>query len=136
MKRLVTGVDASGCSCVVEETEFTGEPRQDVYRTASNPPPPRPLGTGEYMDLAVPPGLVWWLRSTLSPHAERAMHHTDSVDMTTVIVGHAYLGLGDGEHRLDVGDSVVLTGVDHSMRAGPEGCVLSAVIIGTTPRND
>jgi hypothetical protein len=31
------------------------------------------------------------------------------------------------------GDCVVVTGVGHAWRPGPEGCVMSVVVIGTPP---
>ncbi|MGQ9348086.1 hypothetical protein [Mycolicibacterium gilvum] len=69
----------------------------------------------------------------LGPDSETPMHHTDTLDLETVLSGSVDLVLDDGSHRLEQGDLVVLTGVDHAWRAGPDGCRLSAVLIGTPP---
>jgi quercetin dioxygenase-like cupin family protein len=61
------------------------------------------------------------------------MHHTDTVDFDTVLSGSVELTLGDGMHQLAAGDSVVMTGVDHAWRAGPEGCRLNVMSIGVLP---
>ena len=67
----------------------------------------------------------------LGPGSEAPMHHTDTLDLQTVLSGSVELLLDDGAHRLEQGDLVVLTGVDHAWRAGPDGCRLSAVLVGT-----
>jgi quercetin dioxygenase-like cupin family protein len=65
------------------------------------------------------------------PNAVFSMHHTDSVDFDLLLQGSLELTLGDGIHRLEPGDCVVMTGVDHAWRAGPDGCRLSVTAIGT-----
>jgi hypothetical protein len=136
MRRLVTGVDALGCSCVVEETEFSipisGEP---IYQTDTAPPPVRPPGRGADLDLAVPPGFVRWAFAHFEPgqRGQMHMHHTDTLDLDTIIFGSIDLVLDDGPHRLEAGDCVVITGVDHEWLAGPEGCSWSVVMIGSPP---
>lgn len=67
------------------------------------------------------------------PHAETPIHHTDTLDLETVLDGSVDLILGDGAHQLVAGDMVVMTGVDHSWKAGPQGCRLSAILVGTPP---
>ena len=69
----------------------------------------------------------------LGAGSETPMHHTDTLDLQTVLSGSVELVLDDGAHRLDAGDLVVLAGVDHAWRAGPDGARLSAVLIGTPP---
>ena len=39
--------------------------------------------------------------------------------------------LDDGAHMLEVGDSLMMMGVDHGWRTGPEGCVVSMILLGT-----
>jgi len=39
--------------------------------------------------------------------------------------------LDDGAHRLEPGDTVVVAGVDHAWRAGPDGCTMVNTMIGT-----
>ena len=97
------------------------------------PLPARPDGTGELRDLGVAPGYSQWLISRWAPHEQAASHHTDTLDYDLVLAGTMVITLGDGEHRLEAGDAVVVTGVDHAWRAGPEGCILSVVLFGTSP---
>jgi hypothetical protein len=66
----------------------------------------------------------------LEPNGEAPMHHTDTIDLDTVVSGSIELVLDDGAHAMGVGDCAVVTGVDHAWRAGPEGCVFAAAMIG------
>jgi quercetin dioxygenase-like cupin family protein len=61
------------------------------------------------------------------------MHYTDTVDFDVVLSGSVESILDDGAHLLTVGDSAVVTGVDHGWRAGPEGCRLNLMTIGVSP---
>lgn len=62
------------------------------------------------------------------------MHHTDTIDCNVIVDGQVELLLEDGAHLLGVGDCVVMSGVDHAWRAGAQGCVASAVALGTPAR--
>jgi hypothetical protein len=135
MRQLVTGVDADGCSCVVAEHVI--EPSGDQlnayapFETASSPPLPRPPGKGDFMDLGVPVGIARFLVVQWPPGLQAQMHHTDTVDFDTVLEGSIDLILDDDRHHLEVGDSVVVTGVDHGWESGPSGATMSVVAIGT-----
>src|SRR5215471_18645691 len=137
MRRLITGVDADGRSCVVKETALdqrdAGVDVHSLFRTTSAPPPARPPGRGELRDLGVAPGHVQWLVSHWMPGEEAAMHHTDTVDFDLVVRGTMDLTLDDGVHHLEAGDAVVMTGVDHAWRAGPDGCTMSVLLLGSLP---
>jgi hypothetical protein len=61
------------------------------------------------------------------------MHQTDTLDFDLVVAGSMDLVLDDGPHHLGVNDCVVVTGVDHAWRAGPDGCTLSVFLLGTPP---
>ena len=137
---LITGVDASGRSCVAREREVAfaelveGLHVDALFRTTSGPPGPRPHGRGALVDLGVGPGqcsvAVW----RFDPDSAVEVHHTDSLDVDVVVEGSIDLVLDDGPHPLGPGDSVVVTGVDHAWRAGPDGCVLVATNVGTARR--
>lgn len=105
-----------------------------LYRTTQSPPPVRPEGRGELIDLDVAPGGCLFALHRFEPGAEIGMHYTDTMDFDTVLSGSVELILDDGPHVLTVGDCVVVTGVDHGWRAGSDGCVLTAVNLGRGPR--
>jgi len=136
---VITGVDADGRSCVVSDTDVAldqlapGFAMGIPFATTSSPPPPRAEGTAPLIDQGIAPGLARWMVVELGADSETPMHHTDTLDLQTVLSGSVDLVLDDGVHRLQQGDLVVLTGVDHAWRGGPDGCRLSAVLIGTAP---
>jgi quercetin dioxygenase-like cupin family protein len=69
--------------------------------------------------------------SRFSPGRATAMHTTDTLDYDFVLEGTMILLLGDGtEHLLQAGDAVVIPGVAHAWRAGPDGARLGLVMIG------
>jgi len=139
VRTLITGVDADGKSCVLSKDELTldqlapGFAMGIPFATTTSPPPPRAEGTAPLIDQGIGPGLVRWMFVELGADSETPMHHTDTLDLQTVLSGSVDLILDDGSHRLEQGDLVVLAGVDHAWRGGPEGCRLSAVLIGTPP---
>jgi quercetin dioxygenase-like cupin family protein len=138
---LITGVDASGRSCAAQDGRITpqgagleGILYAVLYATPSLPS----ISTGggrvaDTLDLGVPAGAMRWTAIDYAPGAGFSMHHTDTVDLDVVLSGSVDLILDDGEHPLVPGDSVVVTGVDHAWRAGPEGCRLSIMTIGAPP---
>ena len=143
MRKLVTGVDGAGSSCVVKHVEMPFEPadparpgrtRAEIFATEVGPPPARPAGKGDHPDLGVAPGLVRWQVMRFGPEFAMGMHHTDTVDFDMVLEGSVEIVLDDGAHRLGPGDCVVVTGVDHAWKAGPDGFVMSVTVIGTPPR--
>jgi quercetin dioxygenase-like cupin family protein len=140
MRKLITGVDDSGRSCIVEESDLVLGPAGPpgilsvlLATTSSSPPPPRPLGRSNTNDLGVRPGLVGWFLVEYEPNLDYPSHNTDTVDFDTVLEGSVLIGLDDGDHVLETGDFVVVNGVDHSWKAGPDGCKLSVLSLGTHP---
>ena len=140
MRILVTGVDAQGRSCIVEETAPDVAPFGAggisvtvAAETASCPPPPRPPGHGELVPIVRGPGIARWSFVDFPPEVTTPFHHTDSVDYDVILDGWVDLILDDGAHRLVRGDAVVMNGVDHGWATGDEGCRMSVVVIGTPP---
>jgi quercetin dioxygenase-like cupin family protein len=141
MRKLTTGVDEDGRSRLIElrSLDLVGNPRAPgvqsavVAETASSPPPSRPAGKASTSDLGVKPGLLRWFVVEYEANLEIPMHHTDTVDFDIVLDGSLVLGLDDGEHLLQTDDILIVNGVDHSWRAGPSGCRLSVLSIGTPP---
>jgi hypothetical protein len=139
---LVTGVDASGGSCAAQDDQVTlqGAPGlEDILYSVMYATPTLPsISTGggrgaDTFDLGVAAGAMDWKVIDYAPGMEFSMHHTDTVDFDIVLSGSVDLILDDGGHPLAVGDSVVVTGVDHGWRAGPQGCRLSVISIGVAP---
>jgi hypothetical protein len=137
MRRFITGVkDGKACMVKVIDhdlggTEITGA---DFIDFSVNPPAPRPPGNAGFLDAQLAPGHLKWLTTYFPPNAEfPMMHQTDSIDLHTILSGSIDLILDDGAHRISAGDCVVVAGVDHAWKAGPEGCVSSLVMIGTPP---
>jgi len=139
VRTLITGVDADGRSCVVSKDELALNPVGPgfamgiPYATTTSPPPARAPGAAPLIDQYIEPGIVRWMIVELGPNSETPMHHTDTLDLQTVLSGTVDLVLDDGAHRVEHGDLVVLTGVDHAWKTGAEACRLGAVLIGTPP---
>ena len=136
MRQIVTGVDDHGRSCVVAETvnppagEAVGV--HTVFETAG-PAPPRPAGLSGFVDLHVDVGRTRWIMVQWPPGLTAQMHHTDTLDFDACLAGSIELVLDDGPHRLEAGDCAVVTGVDHGWRAGPDGCTMAVLLLGTPP---
>jgi hypothetical protein len=132
----VTGIDAEGRSCVLQEIDFqpstTGFANAQLYYSESAPPA-RPAGKGRFNDVKVPPGATRWVVVSYPPNLVIDDHHTDTVDFQTCIAGEVVLVLDDGRHPMTVGDCAMLPGNDHGWEAGPEGCVLSLTLLGSPP---
>jgi quercetin dioxygenase-like cupin family protein len=138
MRRLVTGIDDHGRSCVVSDIEVAfglSQPggvvsAEQLFSTEELPPPLGPAGRGDQLDLGVRRGLSWMM-IRWEPGGEWPMHFTDTIDLDVVLDGEIELLLDDGAHRLGPGDSVVVHGVDHAWRVGPEGCTVCVTAIGS-----
>jgi hypothetical protein len=145
MRKLITGVDADGRSCIVDESDVTpgAVPGIDKLTMANlwnldqSPPPPGPRQRGHFGDVRLPPGHVRWMVVDHAPFDDRGpdttaseMHHTNAVDLIVVLEGSTRMILQADERDLGPGDCVVMTGVDHAFRTGPDGCRLLSVAIG------
>jgi quercetin dioxygenase-like cupin family protein len=142
MRLLVTGVDAAGRSCAAQDGPVAlqgdaspGGVLYSVLYAAASAPSINSSGgrVAEFLDLVVPPGSMRWTLIEYAPGAGFYMHHTDTVDFDVVLSGSVELILDDGAHLLTVGNSAVVTGVDHAWRAGPAGCRLNVMTIGVSP---
>jgi hypothetical protein len=137
MRRLVTGVNEAGRSCIVEDSLIVAQEASEghnavsIYTTDSAPPESSVTGNAAFYDLGLPAGFLNWQIVEHKPNMVAPMHETQTVDFDLVLEGSTELGLGDGMHRLEPGDCVVITGVAHSWKAGPTGCRLSVTSIGT-----
>jgi mannose-6-phosphate isomerase-like protein (cupin superfamily) len=147
MRRFVTGVNQAGRSCFVEEGEVVagdlagpGQPEMALlWATGDSPPPPGPAQTGHHTpNLA--PGAVRWLLVDHAPGtadsrsaARERLHHQHALDLLVILSGSTRMVLEDDERELEVGDCVVMNGVDHVSVPGPDGCRMLVVSVGTPP---
>jgi quercetin dioxygenase-like cupin family protein len=137
MRRLVTGLDDHGRSCIVSDVELAFEVRdgergvvavEHLYATDELPPPLQPAGQADKLDMGVARGLSWMI-IRWEPGTEWPPHYTDTIDLDIVLDGTIELVLDDGPHRLESGDSVVMKGVDHVWRVGEDGCTMCVAAI-------
>jgi len=133
----VTGVDESGRSTVTWQGDVDAFLAADTpvrntigeWLAAALPSSPNPP-----YDIDCPPGAIHWRVIRWAGAHESTMHRTDTFDIQTVLHGRAELVLETGSVTLDVGDCVVIPGVEHLWRVGPEGCTLNTILIGVNPR--
>jgi hypothetical protein len=139
---VITGVDASGRSCAVQDgpvklTGFAGF-EGILFSVLYDAPSAQSITSGgraaDTLDLGVPPGALNWKMIDYGPGVSFSMHHTDTVDLDLVVSGTVELILDDGAHPLEAGDTAVVTGVDHSWHTGPDGCRLSVMSIGVSTK--
>jgi hypothetical protein len=141
MKRVVTGLDQHGRSCVISEDVIdTSSGRATglrdrgtlcrVWTTTESPPPIERPRTFELLEGTTVRGGTQWLILAWEPNVTRATVRTNTLDYDTVLEGSCELILETGSVTLAVGDHVVIPGTVHGWRAGPDGVVLSVVLIG------
>jgi quercetin dioxygenase-like cupin family protein len=139
MRGLVTGVNDKGESCVLQDEEVTfaemvpGAGSSTIFETSEVHAPTGRPGPGPFYPLGLNPGQARWMISDFAPGAGIPIHHTDTVGFHIVLSGSADLVLDTAVHALAPGDCVVLTGVDHGWRIGPDGCRFSVVVVGVQP---
>ena len=145
MRVLVTGINPAGRSCVVEEHEVTPAAvggmvglRTARIWSADEGPQPRPQQAGHFVDVKLAPGALRWIVVEHDPHDRGAapttastMHHSDTLDLIVVLEGSTRLVLDDDARELGPGDCVVMTGVDHALEAGADGCRMMSFAVGT-----
>jgi hypothetical protein len=140
MRSLIAGVDDAGRSCIVDEILIEDRDvhregpssRTDVFKLRETPPPPRPPAKASYHETGLAPGDVDICVLQMPANIEHPMHYTDTLNLHTIVEGYLDVLLDDGPHRLNLGDSLVLPGVDHGWRAGPEGCTMTILNLGST----
>jgi quercetin dioxygenase-like cupin family protein len=140
MKLVVVGVDADGRSAVTHVEELPREAPDEGFASEEIWAHPAVAGAfadrprrGEVRQLGFGPGDLSWRLVRYRPGASIGLHRTDTADCDFVMEGQITLGLESGEVRLEAGDLVVLPPLLHAWRAGPQGCVLSAVLFGLQP---
>jgi hypothetical protein len=147
VRLLVLGLDEQGRSCVASETEVAPAPIEglpgvttaSLFSTDQSPPPPCPPGLGTHSPNAIAPGCVHWYIVDHAPArpdertAGTELHHRDAIDLVLMLEGSGDFLLADGAHPVRAGDCIVMAGIDHGLRAGPDGCRMMSFAIGTPP---
>ena len=145
MRVLVTGINAAGRSCIVDEQDVAPAPiaglaglRTARLWSADQDLPARPQQTGHFVNVQLAPGALRWMVVEHDSHdhdgeptTAGTMHHSDTLDLIVVLTGSTRLVLDDDERELGPGDCVVMTGVDHALEAGSDGCRMMSFAIGT-----
>jgi mannose-6-phosphate isomerase-like protein (cupin superfamily) len=148
MRRIVTGVDADGRSCVVEEGEVSPRSFEGIigvrsgalWTTDEHPLPASPRQAGHANDVQLAPGILRWMVVEHDPPVDGKLpevcvelHHQDALELVFIMSGSTRLVLDEDERELAAGDCVVLPGNDHAFETGPAGCQMLVVAIGTLP---
>jgi quercetin dioxygenase-like cupin family protein len=131
MRRIVTGLDDAGRSCVIEETPLGTElGRTTVFQTSESPARVPPHDGHETMDLGGAAGTVDWRVVRFGPEFATEMHVTNTFDFDIVLEGTAELILEDGPHAIGPGDLLAIPGILHGWRAGPAGFTIAILLLG------
>jgi hypothetical protein len=135
----VIGLGDDGRSRVVEVRDLApgvDGPHQTLWHTELVPPElpvPRRGADEPVRAAAVSPTGSRWALVRLAPGQLVELHRTDTLDYDFVVFGEVALVLQDGEILLRAGDAVVIPGLLHSWRPGPDGVLMSAVLLGLPP---
>ena len=135
MHHVVTGLNAEGKSCVISRREIDTDPSTGPFEiiagTDELPPrlPEMLVDQGPAADVGIPQAGTKWLIVKWQPNIDAFFHRTDTLDYDIVLSGQVTLVLEEGEVELHAGDSVVIPGVTHSWRSGPDGGVSATVMV-------
>src|SRR5262245_16864970 len=118
MRFITTGVGPTGSSLIVESRTLEGSARLHV--TPDDSLADRPANMPA-VDARRPPGTASWTIWEVAPDVVVGVHRTDTIDYDTVLRGEIVLVLDDDEVVLRPGDCLMLPGVVHGWRSGPDG---------------
>ena len=137
-RRVVTGLDAEGKSCVVIDGPVPrlSQASNLIWRTAAVP-----ADNAGRADTAAPYAMDMlhdggsnFMLVELPVGMGRFMHATDTIDYLVVIEGRVTLELEAGETALGPGDFIVDRGVIHAWRNdGPDVAVMASVTLPALP---
>lgn len=138
-RRVVTGLDADGRSCVVIDGPI--ERRSPINAALAWRTESLPADNASADDAAVPyatdllhsSGSLFAI-CEFPPGTQAFMHATDTIDYLVVLTGHVTLVLEAGEVALGPHDFVVDRGVIHGWRNdGAQPCVCAVVNLPASP---
>jgi quercetin dioxygenase-like cupin family protein len=136
MRRIVTGLDAGGHSCVVVDSQANESDvsadhvLDDLWSTRFPPQVAGLTALPNRPGSSIAAGTIVWRRSTMPAGRGSAFHSTRTVDCLTVLSGRVTLLLETGEIELTAGDFVVQRNTLHGWRNdGPEPCILVGAMV-------
>lgn len=130
LRRVVTGLDAQGRSCVLFD-----DVAQTVIWSADEAPVDN-SGTADAggMHASFPTTGAQFMFADLPPGMLSPMHATDTIDYTVVVSGEVMLITETGETKLRAGDVFVQRGVVHAWRNDShEPCRMVSVLAAAKP---
>lgn len=137
-RRVVTGLDAEGRSCVIIDGEVPrhGGASALVWRSAAVP-----ADNSGSEDMAAPYAMEMlhdggsnFMLVELPVGMGRFMHATDTLDYLVVLSGRVVLELETEAVTLDPGDFIVDRGVPHAWRNdGPDVAVMASITLPALP---
>ena len=130
MNYLITGVDENGRSCVVRTINASTDAGRTLFRAHETPLSIPPIDAAIRRDLRLAPGAIRWVMLSFEPGQRFEIHASETVDLDIVLAGTIDLVLETGIHALQPGDGAVIAGVSHGWHVGPQGCTMSAVVLG------
>lgn len=140
MKLVLTGEGPGGRSRVEKITDVgeihepKGRASVEIWDAPSFPPilsfeRKQSVDVPEF-DLGAPPGAAKAQYAQMGPDYKSPMHRTHTLDVAVITAGSAELALEDGGVELFPGDTIVMPGVVHAWKAGPNGCVMVGTAYG------
>ncbi|MGE3771353.1 MAG: cupin domain-containing protein [Gammaproteobacteria bacterium] len=139
-RRVVTGLDEHGKSCVISDATLDQLPTYDgppvvIWRTDTYPVDNRGNADGAArFGIETFDSSSFFVLFTAEPGKPSAWHATNSIDYVVVLSGRVMLELETGGVELGAGDLIVDRGVTHSWRAiGDETATLLGAVIRAQP---
>jgi len=137
-RRVVTGVNAQGRSCIKWDSEVEPKPGRPgfgnipMWATRKLPaemteedPNTWDLGT------SIAGGSVFRL-ARYEPGVAERWHRTDSIDYAVCLSGELWMQMEEGEVHLKPGDVVIQRGTMHNwVNRGKEPCVMAFILVAT-----
>ncbi len=144
MQLIITGTDEQGRSTILEIRDPMANPvdstgysrRGEMWATTQQPfelVTPRTTVEQEMIDLELAPGGTKWMMVELAADSVSKYHRTDTLDYDVILSGEVELVLETGAVTMRPGDSVVMSGVLHQWKTGPDGVTMSVVVLGIPP---
>lgn len=129
-RRVVTGLDAEGRSCVL----FDGPARTVIWSTQDQPADNSSQGDAGGGPFRFPTRGAEFVFSDFPPGGGSMMHATDTLDFLVVVSGEVTFITETGEVRLQAGDVLVDRGAMHGWRNdGEQTCRIVNVLYPALP---